>query len=454
MRQPRPDLNPGPQFDGRPSRSSDDNRRVPALRVRLAPFSVAVMLGVSAIGAGAATSDVIEYYNASQDHYFFTASQPELDALDSGRLTGWTRTGMKFPAYSRDSTGVAPVCRFYLPPGQGDSHFYSASAAECVQTRNKFPSFVEETTAAMYIHLPDSKTGACPARDAPVYRVWNKRADSNHRYTTDRAVRADMVARGWVAEGYGADQVAMCSPPKDDEPNAVGGAALPPPCKGTDPKVAVPGGPHGMYVWAPTQRLLNFLVADVIGKDPTLCGASLVIPWSSVETQKGVYDWTAVTTAAAPFTSVGLTVNLLFSDSTEGPSNTVTPAWVTRTRYSMGGDGVPTVTCTGEPTIPVYFNATYEADWSAFIAAAIHQFSNNNSALTANVGYMRFANAGGAEALPPPGYDGHGGACGSLWKNATSGYKVTTCGTRTRPTSSTRWEASRPTSRSWFRCRM
>ena len=30
----------------------------------------------------------------------------------------------------------------------------------------------------------------------PVYRVWNRRADSNHRYTTDRAIRDQMVARG------------------------------------------------------------------------------------------------------------------------------------------------------------------------------------------------------------------------------------------------------------------
>ena len=36
--------------------------------------------------------------------------------------------------------------------------------------------------------------------------------DSNHRYTTDPAVKAQMLARGYVAEGYGADAVGMCSP--------------------------------------------------------------------------------------------------------------------------------------------------------------------------------------------------------------------------------------------------
>ena len=42
---------------------------------------------------------VIEYYNAALDHYFISASQPDLDALDSGRISGWKRTGHSFPAW-------------------------------------------------------------------------------------------------------------------------------------------------------------------------------------------------------------------------------------------------------------------------------------------------------------------------------------------------------------------
>jgi len=45
-----------------------------------------------------------------------------------------------------------------------------------------------------------------------VYRVFSNRADANHRYTTDRATRDLMVARGWLAEGDGADTVVMCAP--------------------------------------------------------------------------------------------------------------------------------------------------------------------------------------------------------------------------------------------------
>jgi hypothetical protein len=158
----------------------------------------------------------------------------------------------------------------------------------------------------------------------------------------------------------------------------------------------------------------------VIGRDPTLCGASLVIYWSDVAPAKGVYDWTAVVAAAKPYTDAGLTVNLLFADTTEGAVNNVTPAWVTAPATG-GGDGVPTVACAGQPALPVYFNATYEADWEALITAAIHEFSFANSPLAASVGYLRFATAGGAEALPPPGYN-DGGACQALWTGAGYSY--------------------------------
>ena len=52
----------------------------------------------------------------------------------------------------------------------------------------------------------------CPAGDVPVYRLWNGRRDSNHRYTTSRATRDLMVSRGYIAEGVGPDVVAMCAP--------------------------------------------------------------------------------------------------------------------------------------------------------------------------------------------------------------------------------------------------
>ena len=160
----------------------------------------------------------VEFYNAGLDHYFISALQPDIDALDSGRLAGWVRTGLGFKVYPSQAVGgagVNPVCRIYIPPAQGDSHFFSASPQECSDTIAKFPTFTFESPAVFYIALPvtaGAMAGTCPAGTVPVYRAFNNRADANHRYTIDRAVRDQMVARGYIAEGYGDDAVIMCAP--------------------------------------------------------------------------------------------------------------------------------------------------------------------------------------------------------------------------------------------------
>src|SRR4029077_3290989 len=152
---------------------------------------------------------VIEFYNASFDHYFISSLQPDIDALDTGKFPGWARTGQTFTAYSQSTAGTNPVCRFYLPPAYGDSHFYSASPAECAAVQARYPFFALESPAVFYILLPDPTTGACPGGSSPVYRVWDNRAHPNPRYTASRITRDQMVAAGWIAEGYGNDAVIM-----------------------------------------------------------------------------------------------------------------------------------------------------------------------------------------------------------------------------------------------------
>ena len=90
--------------------------------------------------------------------------------------------------------------------------FVSASPPECADVRARFPAFVEETPTRLAVALPDLATGACPAGTIAVHRIWNGRADSNHRYVTDPALRDAMVARGGIAEGYGPAGVAFCAP--------------------------------------------------------------------------------------------------------------------------------------------------------------------------------------------------------------------------------------------------
>jgi hypothetical protein len=155
---------------------------------------------------------VVEYYNATLDHYFVTADPVEIGDLDAGRQSGWARTGLGFTAYAYSAPGANPVCRFYIPPALGDSHVFTASPAECAEAQVKFPQFILESAAAFYIPLPDVVSGACPTGTIAVYRLWNGRADSNHRYTVDPTIRDAMVRAGYVAEGYGPDAVTMCSP--------------------------------------------------------------------------------------------------------------------------------------------------------------------------------------------------------------------------------------------------
>ena len=165
-----------------------------------------------------ATLEAVEYYNAELDHYFVTASSNEITKLDAGTFSGWARTGQHFTVFDPATpvAGMSPVCRFYGVPAAGlDSHFYSASPAECAAVQQRFPGvWVIETSNAFGIGLPDTVSGQCPSGTIPVYRAWNNRVDSNHRFTTDPATQAAMIARGYIAEGYGppAMPVAMCSP--------------------------------------------------------------------------------------------------------------------------------------------------------------------------------------------------------------------------------------------------
>ena len=187
--------------------------RVDAHRARTALAALALASATPVAG-----ETVVEYYHAGLDHYFMTPLASEIAALDAGRFFGWGRTGFTFESFAAPAAGTNPVCRFYIPPESGDSHFFSASPDECagvrvkMQTNPAYAGYLEETSAEFYIALPDTTTGACPGGTQPVYRVWNQRVDSNHRYTTDRATRDAMIARGYRSEGYGALGVAMCTP--------------------------------------------------------------------------------------------------------------------------------------------------------------------------------------------------------------------------------------------------
>lgn len=159
----------------------------------------------------------VEFYSALLDHYFVSANPDEIALLDAGVFAGWQRTGQAwkvFAGQNQASARASPVCRYYGRPEAGlDSHFYSASPAECSAVATKFAaSWLLESGNVFQTQLPAAATGVCPLLTQPLYRVFDARADANHRFTTSLVLRDAMKAGGWIAEGYGPAAVAMCVP--------------------------------------------------------------------------------------------------------------------------------------------------------------------------------------------------------------------------------------------------
>ena len=187
------------------------------------------------VTAGPPTAVAVEFHHAGFDHYFVTHVAGEIALLDAGvAIRGWVRTGQSFLVYTTAGGETSPVCRFYIPPDKGDSHFYGRGIAECDATGAANPTFVNEAPQFFHVALPAA--GVCPAGHIAVYRVFSNRPDANHRYTIDRALRDAMTAQSppWLAEGDGPDLVVMCVPPAP-------GTAVP----YEPPEAGAPPGPPG-----------------------------------------------------------------------------------------------------------------------------------------------------------------------------------------------------------------
>ncbi len=170
---------------------------------------------IAMTGTGTATAttiDLIEYYHAEFDHYFITGIPDEISKLDAGVFKGWARTGYKFKGYPVGTANASDVCRFFSTAfDPKSSHFYTPFATECQDVLDRFKDWQLE---GLVFSIPvPTLEGACAAGTIPVYRLYNNGQGGapNHRYTTDLEVRAQMIAKGWIAEGRGVG-VIMCSP--------------------------------------------------------------------------------------------------------------------------------------------------------------------------------------------------------------------------------------------------
>jgi len=193
----------------------------------LQPLSPASPSGLIQKAAGGVV-EVVEFHNATLDHYFISADPAEIAVLDGGAFgNAWKRTTSTFPAWDvvGSPPGTVPVCRFfgtdrYRADGSRigpNSHFYTADPNECAFVKTawqsvandgiSYPAWTFESNA-FAVKLPVG--GACPAGTQPLYRAYNNgaRGDPNHRYSLSAGVLQAMA--GWAFEG-----LVMCLPQGD-----------------------------------------------------------------------------------------------------------------------------------------------------------------------------------------------------------------------------------------------
>lgn len=173
------------------------------MKIKSVVLGLTTVLGLGIGNAAmAALVDAVEYHYSG--HYFLTAFPDEISAIDTGAIPGWARTGYSFKVQSEATSGYSPVCRFYSTGVTRGSHFYTTDAGECAVL--KADQYWKYEADAFYAQAAGGG-GSCPTGKVPAYRLYNNRLSGapNHRYTTDANVRADMMTKGWTAEG-----VAFC----------------------------------------------------------------------------------------------------------------------------------------------------------------------------------------------------------------------------------------------------
>ncbi|MCP5195531.1 MAG: hypothetical protein H6974_01850 [Gammaproteobacteria bacterium] len=178
-------------------------------------------------GATPSANVAVEFYHAGKNHYFNTANADDIAFLEANVQSGWFKTGFTFPVYPLDSlwAETVAVARFY--GGQQmdgsfkpDSHFYTGLEDEIQLLNGGYQQACPQGQGSCVgeawffekyeyrVRLPSD--GICSSETRPVYRFYNRgfpSEDSNHRYTIDTGVAAEMRAQGWADEG-----VKMCVP--------------------------------------------------------------------------------------------------------------------------------------------------------------------------------------------------------------------------------------------------
>ena len=169
-------------------------------------------IGRITTGVVSTSMSVVEFYHAAFDHYFITWMPDEIAILDTGhadqRLDAHRPLfqDLHFPAV-RNLAGVSllhSAVRWAIRTSS------VAAPRSAKRQGRRIRASRWRTRASCTCSCPSA--GVCPANTIQVYRVFSNRPDANHRYMIDKAVRDQMVAKGWLAEGDGPDLVVMCAP--------------------------------------------------------------------------------------------------------------------------------------------------------------------------------------------------------------------------------------------------
>jgi hypothetical protein len=176
-------------------------------------------LDTTFIGQPGALAQVVDFvtlieFRSARDQYFLASDPEEFGILDLQASPGWSRTGYGIHVYPASATRGVPVCRLYGQPWLGlGGHFFTADMDECMALAGD-PSgaWILESREAFRVEIPDRTNGECAVPSTRIYRLLAQRTDSAHRFAASLDVRDGALAHGFVAEGYGANNVAMCGP--------------------------------------------------------------------------------------------------------------------------------------------------------------------------------------------------------------------------------------------------
>jgi hypothetical protein len=158
------------------------------------------------------TAIAAEYYAADFDLFFHSADVAEKRLIDDGAYgTAWQRTESYWRVWTTPAPDRVAVCRFFdFEAYPRTSHRYGYGD-ECAIDKAGGDWAFEKV--AYYVAAP-AADGACPAGTEPLYRLRDESQAGApaYRYTPLRGTRDAMVARGWEAQGFGADATFACTP--------------------------------------------------------------------------------------------------------------------------------------------------------------------------------------------------------------------------------------------------